>query len=64
MILLLFYCFKLAQDLIIKQSAHLPNKRCLFNLNGKSSLVIYDTADFDSAVECVLDGCLYANGQV
>jgi acyl-CoA reductase-like NAD-dependent aldehyde dehydrogenase len=54
----------MAQDLVIKQSAHLPNKKCLFTLNGKSSLVIYDSADFDSAIESVVDGCFYANGQV
>ena len=42
----------------------MPNKRCLFTLNGKSSLVIYDTADVDSAIESVVDGCFYANGQV
>jgi acyl-CoA reductase-like NAD-dependent aldehyde dehydrogenase len=54
----------MAQDLVIKQSAHLPNKKCLFTLNGKSSLVIYDSADFDSAIESVVDGCYYANVQL
>jgi aldehyde dehydrogenase (NAD+) len=31
---------------------------------GKSSMVIYDSADIDSACESVVDGFLYSNGQV
>jgi acyl-CoA reductase-like NAD-dependent aldehyde dehydrogenase len=41
-----------------------PNKRVLTSLEGKSSLVIYDSADFDSAIETIVDGCFYSNGQV
>ena len=54
----------IAQDLIVSQSCMHPEKKILFNLEGKSSMVIYDSADFDSACESVVDGFLYSNGQV
>jgi len=53
-----------AQDVIIAQSFIHPNKKTLFSLEGKSSMVIYDSADIDSACESVIDGLLYSNGQV
>ncbi len=49
---------------MIKTAAVDVNKRCLLSLNGKSVLVVYDNADRDSAVEAIVDGCFYANGQV
>ena len=27
-------------------------------------MIIYDSADIDSAIETTVDGCFYANGQV
>lgn len=56
--------FKIGQELIISQSFINPNKRNLLSLEGKSSLVIYEAADIDSAIEAIVDGCFYANGQV
>lgn len=53
-----------AQELILKKSYQLANRKTLLSLNGKSSLIIYDSADIDSAIESVVDGCFYANGQV
>ena len=52
------------QETIIANSFSQPNKRILLNLEGKSSLVIYDSADLESAVESVVDGFLYSNRQV
>ncbi len=49
---------------MIQQSSVYPNKRVLLSLEGKSSIVVYDSADLDSAVETVVDGCFYSNGQV
>ena len=43
---------------------HPANKRTLLSLDGKSSMVVYDSAELDSAVECAVDGCFYANDQV
>ncbi|CAF0965081.1 unnamed protein product [Brachionus calyciflorus] len=40
-----------------------PKTRTLFSLEGKTSMVIYDSADLDSAVETIVDGSLYSNGQ-
>ena len=62
---LAFDCpFKIGQELIISQSFINPNKRNLLSLEGKSSLIIYEAADIDSAIEAIVDGCFYANGQV
>ena len=52
------------QDTIIGQSFAQPSKRVLLSLEGKASLVIYESADLDSAIESVVDGFLYSNGQV
>jgi aldehyde dehydrogenase (NAD+) len=32
-------------------------------LEGKTSMLIYDSADIESAVETIVDGCFYSNGQ-
>ena len=50
--------------MIVSQAFVNPNKRTLLSLNGKSSMIIYDSADIDSAIETTVDGCFYANGQV
>jgi hypothetical protein len=55
---------QVARERVIKAAAVDVNKTCLLSLSGKSTLVIYDTADSDSAIEAIVDGCLYANGQV
>ena len=55
---------QLGQELIVSNSFQDPNKRTLFSFEGKSSLVVYESADIDSAVEAIVDGCFYANGQV
>jgi len=53
------------QELVINQAfVHPSNKKTLLSLEGKSSMVVYESADTDSAVECAVDGCFYANGQV
>lgn len=54
----------MAQETIIAQSCIHPSKKTLFSLEGKSSMVIYDSADIDSACESVVDGVFYSNGQV
>lgn len=54
---------KAGQELPISSSFVNPSTRTLLSLEGKSSLVIYESADIDSAVESVCDGCFYSNGQ-
>lgn len=52
------------QELSIANSFVNPCTRTLMSLEGKASLVIYEDSDVDSAIEAVVDGCFYANGQV
>lgn len=52
-----------AQELV-KQASVSPSKRVLVSTEGKSSLVVYESADIDSAIEAVVEGCFYSNGQV
>jgi aldehyde dehydrogenase (NAD+) len=52
-----------SNDLILSQSFVTPSKRVLLSLQCKSSLVVYDSADIDSAIEAIVDGCFYSNGQ-
>ena len=54
----------IGQNVILPHSAVHPQKQTLLSVEGKSSLVVYESADVDSAVESVIDGCLYSNGQV
>lgn len=55
---------KSGQELPISNSFVNPHTRTLLSLEGKGSLVVYESADIDSAVEAVVDGCFYSNGQV
>ena len=50
--------------MILSQAFVHPSKRTLLSVDGKSSMVIYESADIDSSIECVVDGCFYSNGQV
>lgn len=49
---------------MIRESGVNAGQRVLVSCEGKSSLVVYESADFDSAVEAVVEGCFYSNGQV
>jgi len=40
-----------------------PNIRTLLGLEGKGLVVVYESADVDSVVESVIDGCFYSNGE-
>jgi acyl-CoA reductase-like NAD-dependent aldehyde dehydrogenase len=45
-------------------SLHAANKRFYSSLEGKASIAIYEWADVESAIETVVSGCFYSNGQV
>lgn len=59
-----FTGFQIGQNVLIPQSAVYPHKQVVVSLEGKSSLVVYESADLDSAIETIVDGCFYSNGQV
>ncbi|RNA25037.1 Aldehyde dehydrogenase family 16 member A1 [Brachionus plicatilis] len=48
---------------LIKQSSVNPWAKLLLCVEGKSSMIVYESADVDSAIETAVDGCLYSNGQ-
>lgn len=54
---------KRAQELF-RESSVSASQRVLVSCEAKSSLVVYESADFDSAIEAVIEGCFYSNGQV
>jgi acyl-CoA reductase-like NAD-dependent aldehyde dehydrogenase len=45
-------------------SSNAANKRFYLSLEGKASLAIYEWADVESAIETIVYGCFYSNGQV
>ena len=48
---------------LVKHSSMNPWSRVLLSVEGKSAMIVYESADLDSAVEISVDGCLYSNGQ-
>lgn len=52
----------IGQNLIMQNSIN-PWSRVLLSVEGKSSMIVYESADLDSAVETSVDGCFYSNGQ-